>query len=43
MENLLERLDNLGADYLDKLEKGDETLRMRSEIAQLRRKLASND
>ena len=33
--------DNLGADYLDRLEKGDETLRMRSELAQLRRKLAT--
>lgn len=33
--------DNLGADYLDKLERSDETLRMRGEIANLRRKLAT--
>ena len=33
--------DNLGADYMDKLERSDETLRMRSEIANLRRKLAT--
>lgn len=35
--------DNLGSDYLDKLEKGDERTKMRNDIAQLRRKLANND
>lgn len=35
--------DNLGADYLDQLERGDEKMKMRNDIAQLRRKLANHD